>query len=228
MKRNLRHGAFVCAFVMTAMVCQGARAEDNFVRDSARTGIPSRLDSYNDELMKIPAADRLARLLELERAGKGDGVGVVLVDAIVDGQACIPLEIIISGRVNGQIKSTTATASRRVWGELAYDGPKPLPAGEYAVAALKCKTTSGVSNFVGPHAKFHVKAGELVNIGTLRYVFSSDGFLTGSTRRSIEPANAERLAKMAEKSPRLAKMMVSRPMTLIGPTEGTTRRKVGW
>ena len=36
----------------------------------------------------------------------------------------------------------------------------------------------------------------------------------------------ERIAKLTEKAPKLMSKLVRRPMTLIGPAEGTTRMKL--
>ena len=177
----------------------------------------------------VGAADqKLSQLLEDERAGRGSGLGMVLVDAMIEGLICRKVDIVIAGTVDGQTRTTTLLGSTRVFGTLAYAGPKTLPIGKFVIASLVCHHGGGRRNFVGPHAKFQVRRGEFADLGTLRLVYRSDGFFTttGATHRSIEAMNQERIVKLTENAPKLMKKLVRRPMTLIGPAEGTVRTRL--
>jgi hypothetical protein len=218
----------LACMTFSAMACAGTQADSSgFVRDVERESKESRTEAELAALEKLPLDERMLRLLE---EGKGEGVGFFLVDAVFEGLNCFPLHIVVGRKMEGSWKSTTVTASGRSWGSVTYDAPKPVPEGEYLVTHLRCKSGGSNSNFAGPHARFQVKSGELVDVGTLKFVFTRDsGFLAtgGSTMRSVQPMNSERLAKMTEKTPKLMKKLVRRPMALIGPPEGRTKMK-GW
>ena len=131
------------------------------------------------------AAETLSRLLETERAGRGSGLGIVLVDAVVEGRPCRKVDIVIAGKVDGQVKTTTVSGSTRFLGALAYDGPKTSPAGELTIASLICHDGSGRQNFVGPHAKFRVRPGEFADLGTRGSFIAATDFSPRQRRPTV-------------------------------------------
>jgi hypothetical protein len=70
-----------------------------------------------------------------------------------------------------------------------------------------------------PQAKFHVRAGELTNLGILKLEFKGGNLLVPPTslHRAVQPMNPQVAAHLKSRIPQAFPRLVNRPMTLIGP-----------
>jgi hypothetical protein len=162
--------------------------------------------------------EKIRRVLLQERKG------VVVMDAVLTRRdellgtsvPCRRLEMTFGGKVEGQmLKRTLMTSSLGGFGGIA-----PVPVGEYFVLSVACKDT-GTSNYNGPHARFQVRAGEIVNVGTLRIHYQADGAFqrTGNAHRSTEDLSPQVMAFLKQHAPQSATKMVKRRMTMIGAAD---------
>jgi hypothetical protein len=105
----------------------------------------------------------------------------------------------------------------------------PMSPGETHVLGVACKLGNNITNLTGPHAKFTVNAGELVNVGLLRINYETQGGFfqpkTGTSQKAIEPMSAETKAKLREEYPKAYPKAVQRLMTLVGPAETNIRQR---
>ena len=153
--------------------------------------------------------------------------GVVVVDAAFTRRHCDTLVITFGRKVDGQMRIARVQASSRSFGKTTFSGITDVPEGEYLLLSLTCNQFRNRSNFNGPHAKFQVRAGEIVNVGALKLQHESEGFLTrtGKTHRSIENISQEAMASLRERYPQSVAKMVKRPMTLVGPPDIRTQSR---
>lgn len=168
----------------------------------------------------------LVREVEKERALGAAGKGWVIIDATVHN-ACSPLQIDVGRIVDGKFRGKGLQGTTTGLFGLSYDTFQALPAGEYLISALRCVFARTAYRYNGPHARFQVRAGEVVNVGTLHFQNTKDGIFasTGVSTRSVGPAHADRIVKLKERFPRTMAKVVSRPMTLIGPAETKTKQR---
>jgi len=145
---------------------------------------------------------------------------VVVIDAAVAGRRCDGLVMNVGQIVNGKSQVRRLRASSKLFGKTRFGGITVAPEGEYVLESLTCDPYGQTrTNFNGPHAKFHVRAGEFVNLGTLKIQYESDGFRTGKTHRSIENLGPDAMAYVKEQFPQTIAKMIKRPMTLVGPAD---------
>jgi len=150
---------------------------------------------------------QLVAFLDEERRKPG-GKGLI----VIGGEApdCIAPVIAIEQVLAGKyLQAGTFRASR--------SEPYALPAGEYLVTFAGCGSTGG------PHAKFTVMSGEIVNVGTLvvenKEVASLLLVGRGAMRRTVGPMNPDRLSRLKQEFPMLMAKLVHRPMSIAGPEQ---------
>jgi hypothetical protein len=165
--------------------------------------------------------------LEQERRKPG-GQGMVLFGADVNVSCLFP-SVTVGRIVGGQFKFTSVlrpplrgllSSSERL--------PRPLAAGEYAIGSVFCSGLNQESyDFDGPHAKFQVRPGEVVEIGTLSLVFKRDFIFSpnGNLTRTVKPYYPALEAELRAMAPALMAKMVRRRMVLIGPPDIRVRLK---
>ena len=171
------------------------------------------------------------QFLDQERAKGPGGAGVIFIGSAIFGTHCTGFETHVGRVANGKYEHVTSIYGFQVFlGDPRYFKPVRLPAGEYVVGRAKCNTGMGGPGskgmiFNGPHAKFHVRPGEFVTLGTLRIDYEQGPMFsgTGRTRRSVEDFLPRQTEEVKRRAPLLMKRLVKRHMTLIGPTEGQLR-----
>jgi hypothetical protein len=175
--------------------------------------------------------DNTLRMLQEERAKGASGKGLLMIDAAMRG-SCGTIDIVIAYRVDGKLEPVHVNGSiTKRDGKTAFLGLRTVPAGDYVIAAVTCQVLRDKFTQTGPHAKFQVRAGEFVDVGTLHVAHKMDpGFLssTGKLQRSVSPTSPEKLAHYKSKYPRLMSKRIARQMALAGPAETTTKRKGLW
>jgi hypothetical protein len=105
-----------------------------------------------------------------------------------------------------------------------------LKPGAYSITHVICRNGNDRSSFNGPHARFNVNAGEVVDLGVLRLevsiktnnIFTSAG--KGNMHRSIRPTPPEMREDAAKKIPSSIRRMVVRHMALMGPVDSAVTR----
>lgn len=176
----------------------------------------------------LPVDDHIARELQQHR-------GVVIVDAIlmtptISGglTRCFFPEIILGQTLNKDAPTKTIKAAMvGGGGRLAgFGGITSLAPGEYLLLSIRCSNTN--AGYGGPHAKFQVRAGEIVDIGALRLDHEGGGLFSyaGKMHRSVEDVSPEVVAFLKARAPRAMTQMVRRLMTMLGPPDSATRTSV--
>lgn len=158
-----------------------------------------------------------------------DGTGLVVVGAILlersnpvypdlpcGGGTLIGMGQVTAGKY---LESRGQQGIYKAFGALKNYEPIALKPGQWYIGSARCRTSR--TTFRGPYAKFQVKAGEVVDVGTLKLEYSSvNVFLSkGKISASILPTDQERLAEIRKQTPAVMKKMVTRPMVLEGPPE---------
>jgi hypothetical protein len=121
-----------------------------------------------------------------------------------------------------------------------WGGVRELPPGDYILDSIEC---GGGNRFHlnGPHARFQVRAREVVNIGMLKIIMSNEqannfmGNLRAAfnpsekqqtqARRSVEPLSPRAVAYFKETAPNTFARATARPMTLFRSAHGLVREK---
>jgi len=108
---------------------------------------------------------------------------------------------------------------------VAFGAITSLPPGEHLVLSIACNNTS--ESYSGPHAKFQVRAGEIVNVGALRIDHKSDALFsqTGKMHRAVEDLNPDIVAFLKARAPRAMTNVVRRPMTMLGAADNAARTR---
>ncbi|WP_076863328.1 hypothetical protein [Bradyrhizobium mercantei] len=160
--------------------------------------------------------------------------GVVIVDAILmmpsisgDLTRCVFPEVTLGQTLNKDAPRKTISASMIGGGKLAaFGGITSLPPGEYLLLSIRCDNVN--AGYGGPHAKFQVRAGEIVDIGALRLDHHGGGLFSnaGKMHRSVEDVSPEIVAFLKARAPRAMTQMVRRPMTMLGPPDSVTRTSI--
>lgn len=175
--------------------------------------------------------DNVLRMLQEERAKGAAGKGVLMIDVAMRG-SCGLIDITIAQRVEGKLEPIHVRGSTtNSGGKTSFHGIRTVPAGEYVVASVMCQVLRDKFTQAGPHARFQVRAGEFVDVGTLHISHKQDpGFFssTGTLRRSVSPTSPEKLAHFTSRFPRLMSKRITRQMALAGPAETKTERKMPW
>lgn len=109
---------------------------------------------------------------------------------------------------------------------VADGGIASLPPGEHFLRSISCGNTSEV--YGGPHAKFQVRAGEIVDVGALRLDHEGGGLFSnvGQTHRSVEDISPEVVAFLKVRAPRAMTHLVRRPMILLGAPESVVHTTI--
>jgi hypothetical protein len=176
--------------------------------------------------------ERAFRMLAQERGKGANGKGIVLVGA-ERGGTCDRVIVTIAQKVGDSwtridIEGSAKPVTDKT--KTLFGGIKTVPAGSYVIQAVTCRTLSNTFTQSGPHALFQVRSGEFVNVGALQLSHKRDeGFFasTGTSKRAVVPTSAEVLSRLKAETPRMARILVTRPMTLIGPAESKTQLKWG-
>jgi hypothetical protein len=162
------------------------------------------------------ADEKIINALKQERE-RGAKNGIVIIDAAVyvGKSYCGQPQVTFGRMVDGKLRA--ATTHMPGFFTRPIVGMKAAAAGEYHVLRVTC--TSGYRqhmNFNGPHAKFQVRAGEVVNVGTLRLDYESDGLFktTGTLHRSVTPLSPKIASLLKERLPQTTSRMANRPMTV--------------
>jgi hypothetical protein len=120
-------------------------------------------------------------------------------------------------------------------------GIQEIAAGDYVLGSIECTVNKSHEHLLGPHARFQIRAREIVNIGMFKMVMRNEqaiDFMEAlkatvnavekqptRTRRSIEPLSERALAYFKETAPRTFSKMTTRPMTLLGSPDGLLKPK---
>jgi len=172
----------------------------------------------------VSVDDHIARELQ-------DRKGIVIVDAVLMGpkigggltRCAFPEITLGQAHKDAPRKAVNGMAAPQSGKMVAFGGVTSLPPGEYLVLKIACANLN--SNYNGPHAKFQVRAGEIVNVGTLHLDAYSDGLFsnTGKWHRSVEDLNPQVVAFLKTRAPRAMTKVVNRRMTMLGPAEAASR-----
>jgi hypothetical protein len=156
--------------------------------------------------------------------------GLVILDAYIAGDTgCSGSSEIAIGRlVDGQMRRATVQGHQPGLFGTGYlaSAMKFLEVGEYYVLNVACRTgTNGRFALNGPHAKFQVRAGEVVNVGVLWLKYKSDGLFArgGTINRSVGPLTPLLRPAMIERYPTVMKQAIDRPMQVTAPTARVQR-----
>ena len=175
----------------------------------------------------LPVDEHIARVLQDHR-------GVVIVDAILStpkiggGVTRCAFPVVTLGQtLDKHAPTKTIGVSVIGAGKLtAFNGITSLPPGEYLLLSIGCSNTN--EGYGGPHAKFEVRAGEIVDIGALRLDHEGGGLFSnaGKTHRSVEGISPEVMALLKARAPRAMTHVVRRPMTMLGSPDSVTHTMV--
>ncbi|MGY4155201.1 hypothetical protein ACVINW_001043 [Bradyrhizobium sp. USDA 4461] len=175
----------------------------------------------------LPVDEHIARELQEHR-------GVVIVDAIlmmsnIGGglTRCVFPVVTLGQTLDKSAPTKTIRVSVIGGGKLtAFGGITSLPPGEYLLLSIRCDNIN--AGYGGPHAKFQVRAGEIVDIGALRLDHEGGGLFSnaGKMHRSVGDISPEVVAFLKARAPRAMTHMVRRPMTMIGPPDSVTRTSI--
>jgi hypothetical protein len=175
----------------------------------------------------LPVDEHIARELQDHR-------GVVIVDAALSTPKigggvtrCGFPEVTLGQTLDKNAPTKTINASVIGGGKLAaFGGITSLPPGQYLLLSSRCGNTN--EGYGGPHAKFQVRAGEIVDIGALRLDHEGGGLFsnTGKMHRSVGDISPEVVAFLKARAPRAMTRMVRRPMTMLGPPDSVTHTMV--
>src|SRR3954447_24608251 len=203
----------VLLFLLTAMV----------------VGTPARAQGPDVSIAppKSKATPDEQLLAGLERAKK-DGEGLVLIAGEIRGMPCVRVDLDLVRNFNGRIQRLSIAGMQRIFGSPVNFRPRGLGAGEWLVGSITCRAHvvgSGVTVFNGPHAKFELQPGEVVDVGTLKveyartelmeYMFSG----SGNIRLSVQPGSDARIVELKKDIPRVIAAIKRRPMVLVGASE---------
>jgi hypothetical protein len=174
-----------------------------------------------------------------DEAKAADGSGLVFVGTTIfqntlvsSKERCAATQISVGRVVDGKYRPMPSIQGRyKLLGEPKNYAPVAMKAGQYLVGSVTCQQsyfTSGGTTFRGPYARFHVKTGELLDVGSLTLEYQSGNFFSGSgkARTGVESTDPERLGEMKKAMPVAMKKLLNRPMVLIEPTE--TRGETIW
>ena len=158
--------------------------------------------------------------------------GVVIVDASINNAVCHSMRVAITRKVGDKWETLSRFSSDvSVAGQLKHGAILILAPGEYAIASVNCRHFSFGTRLVGPHARFRVNAGELVNVGRLMLSYRLDidkplfSKTTGTMHRSVEALGAEARADVRQRLPKSFAKAVTRPMVIIGSAESALTRR---
>jgi hypothetical protein len=167
-----------------------------------------------------------------EEAAKGvEGTGWVFIGATVHrvNNYCAGTAVAVARVGEQNARPVLIQGPYKFLGEPKHFLPIGLKAGRYDLRMVRCQnivgSLSGGVVFNGPYARFEVRAGELVDLGTLRLEYTSENFLLGQgrIRLSVEATNPERIAETRKQTPATMAKLVKRHMVVAGPAERKTK-----
>ncbi|WP_316214036.1 hypothetical protein [Bradyrhizobium sp. SZCCHNR2032] len=163
-----------------------------------------------------------------------DHRGVVIVDAILStpkiggGVTRCAFPVVTLGQTLDKDAPTKTIRASVIGGggKAAFGGITSLPPGEYLLLSIKCDNTN--EGYGGPHAKFQVRAGEIVDVGALRLDHEGGGLFSnaGKMHRSVEDIGPEVVAFLKARAPRAMTHVVRRRMTVLGPPDSVAHTTV--
>ena len=166
-----------------------------------------------------------ADLKKIRQTGAGKaGVAVLDVQVTHLGSICRNPEFLIGRVVDGKMKGIRVGGHRSGLFKITLEAVQALNAGEYFITSVKCSPPSYSKLILnGAHARFDVRAGEVVNLGTLRLEYKKGGSVTcaGMLHRSVEPLPKETVASVNQSFPRTFALAVNRPMKVLAPVAET-------
>ena len=155
------------------------------------------------------------------------GAGVAIAAMIRPG--CESIDIVIGRVVDGKWQTKSVEVFYKLFVKATgYGGMTSVPAGEYTVIGLVCKSGKNRTNLNGPFATFQVNAGEVVNVGVLNLNYELEGFFnpkSGKMKKAIEPMQQDVLTDLKQKFPLVFPKAIERRMVLIGPTDVEIKRR---
>jgi hypothetical protein len=193
----LRVAVRLCALIFIASISSGGYAQER----------PSELVTPPPAISGDEAVATVLR--ERKR-------GIVIIDAA----GCGAPTINVGRMVDGKMRKFSIPATSYFFGtRTRLGGLKVLEPGEYSVLSVQCQSPRAVFN--GPFARFSVAAGEIVNVGVLKFDYKLEGFFvqTGTMHKAVVGPSAETLAGIKKRIPTSFGGIVNRPMTLIGSAD---------
>lgn len=160
--------------------------------------------------------------------------GVVLVDTIVTdsgSNACLITSLLTDYTSPDGTRNGAPVRGREIlFGKITGGIVNYLNPGEYTISAIKCDSINKTVFLNGPHAKFTVVAGELIDAGTLKIDFQVNFHISqvllsglvpkeGIGRRSVEESNPEVMEMLRREMPQSIHLIKRRPMILVGASE---------
>lgn len=207
---GIRNLLLAGAVAVLALVHHGAFAQADL------TPIPGEPDvSFDERVQKALAEKR----------------GVILADARLGDRLCPTTEIYL--RNESEAGSRPIVLSGSSWffrAQTRFGTIAMLKPGSYTVTHITCRSGKDRNTVNGPHARFNVNAGEVVDLGVLKIdvqiktdnIFTSAG--KGNMHRSIGPMPPETREDAAKKIPSSIRRMAVRHMALIGPADASVTR----
>src|ERR1043165_4584212 len=160
----------------------------------------------------------VAQLKKMRESGSGK-VGVAVVDVQITNirSNCLPVRFLVGRVVDGKMRNVIAGQHLGLFGA-GLDAVKALTAGEYFINSARCEPApKSWLTLNGPHARFEVRAGEVVNVGTLRLGYQPGRLCGGGTpRRARAPPRPGVIAAVNREFPRVFGQAVNRPMKVTG------------
>ena len=156
---------------------------------------------------------------------KNNGVGVLFLETVFSErgmESCPEMQVFLARLGDGK-KAEARTRFNSPLAQLfgkSLGGVVALAPGDHVVTGIRC----GKANINGPHARFQIRAGEIINAGAIKLVvrgYEGDFIITGVTlvHRSIERLSPETIAYFKKEYPQTFARAVSRPMSLVGSAD---------
>jgi hypothetical protein len=156
--------------------------------------------------------------------------GAVVMEVAPSLAGCEALMITVSQRVEGVWKHSEVEGTRWL---LTQKITRPrvtvLAPGEHLISRIVCGPPNTIrGKYLGPYAKFTIRAGELVNVGKLRLDFklNKQGGIFNpifDVHKSVAALDAGDRDYYRQELPRSFSRMTTRHMTLVGAANVTLR-----
>jgi hypothetical protein len=133
------------------------------------------------------------------------------------------------------VKARSVSFLSPIFGQ-TLGGVREIPPGDYVLGSVECTVNKNHEHLLGPHARFQIRAREIVNIGMFKMMMRNEqaiDFMEAlkahvhaiekqptRTHRSIEPLSAQAVAYFKETTPYTFARMTTRPMVLLGSPDG--------
>jgi len=165
-----------------------------------------------------------------KQRAKHTGMGQVIIDvaAYSGNSPCDRSRLTIGIALQGRRAQATLMGYYSSLFGTSFGGIKSLPAGIYLVDRVECEGYKIRRTINGPHARFEVREGELVNLGLLKIIYTSDNAwwdMSGKIERTVHPLPAKTVEWLTRKFPRFYRTAIYRPMTLTGPVTNAVHQQ---